>query len=145
MGSLKLYERIVEASDIDAYWKCFDAATPRDTDPETSYEKWYGPLEAMIATVLEKAGIPKATIDFFDDWCPNNTRHVTIERAYANATLLSAIHDLIQGDYQRWRIEVTIVGVIKNDDELGKISIWSDWVLCWGIGKSLMSPTSPQK
>jgi hypothetical protein len=134
------FENVVEAVDVDAYYKCFGATTPTDKDPDTSYEKWYGPLEAKIARVLDDAGVPKSAIEFFDDWCANNTRHVTIERQYIDHELILAIHDLIGDDYKRfrWRIEVTIVGTIKGDDWLGKLGIWEDWVLCWGIGRSLL-------
>jgi hypothetical protein len=130
----------VEAVDIDAYYKCFGATTPTDKDPDTSYEKWYGPLEAKIAKVLQASGVPDSAIEFFDDWCPNNTRHVTIERQYVDQAMIIAIHDLIGDEYKRnrWRIEVTVVGTITENNELGKLGIWQEWVLCWGIGRSLL-------
>jgi hypothetical protein len=134
------FKNIVEANSSDAYYKCFDAATPTDRDPDTSYEKWYGPLEEQIAQVLLHAEIPKSAFSFFDDWCKNNTRHVDIESQYVNAAIIAAIHDLIKGESwrNRWRIEVTFVGTIKADDWQGKLGIWSEWVLCWGIGKDFL-------
>ncbi len=141
-GMTQWFRAIVEASDEETYYKCFTASTPRDPDPDTSYEKWYGPLEEKIWTVLASRRVPRKAVNFFDDWSPNRTRHFTIERRYLSPRLVRSLHAILRGDYTRWRIEIIVVGVLSIDDHVGHVALWKDWVLCWGCGRELIPSTS---
>lgn len=132
------FENVVEASSEEAYYKCFDAASPTDPDPHTSYEKWYGPFERKIRRVLAHHGVPGRATEYFDDWCPNRTRHVTIERRYLTPEVILALHRLLKADYAFWRIDIIVVKSIARDDRLGQMALRADWVLCWGCARRML-------
>lgn len=132
------YDQIVEACNEDAYYKCFDASTQPDPDPDTTYEKWYGPFEEQIRTVLDRHGVARESTVFFDDWCPNRTRHVTVERSHLKKEIIASLHALLVGDYRFWRIDVIVVGSINDDNRLAQLGISRDWILTWGNGRELL-------
>jgi hypothetical protein len=130
--------KIVVAENEDAYYACLDASTHPDPDKTTTFERDYQPLEDQIAKLLTKEfNAPVASFSFFDDWCPNRTRHVTCESRFLNPRVVQRIHDLLQDEYQYWRIELIVVGSIEKDDRQGAIAVSEEWLLCEGAGRSL--------
>jgi hypothetical protein len=59
--------------------------------------------------------------------------------------VVDAIHDLLTGDYQFWRIDVIVVNSITEDDHVGQIGMWKEWVLCWGCGRELLPSPSTRR
>ena len=126
------YNNILTANTEDAFHVCWRESIRHDPDPNTTYEKWYEPLDRKIVRALKKLGVPESATEYFDDWCPNCTRHVTVERKFVSPLVVTAIHDLLKKDYEYWRIEIRIVGTIDDDDLTGSICVQKDWLLVWG-------------
>jgi len=134
------YDNVVVASSVDAYYWCFDDSTPDDKDPETTYEKNYGPFEKRIAKVFAAHGVPASALDFFDDWCRNLTRHVWVEDRHVTPQVVTGLFALLRRKYERWRIEVILVRPTKSKRrEVGHLMIRKDWALCHGVARRLMN------
>jgi hypothetical protein len=132
------YDNVVVAHSYDAYYWCVGHSTPNDPDPDTTYEKHYGPLEKRIAKVLANHRVPKEAVEFFDDWCANLTRHVYVERRYVTPRIATDLFALLRRKYADWRIELILIGSMKKHDEVGQLMIRRDWALCFRVGRQLM-------
>jgi hypothetical protein len=89
--------------------------------------------------VLREYDVPANSVRFFDDWCPNRTRHVTCEARYVTPQVLVALVGLLRRKYEFWRVEVIIVRDLEKDDEQGMIALQRNWVLCYGSGRQLVT------
>jgi hypothetical protein len=65
-----------------------------------------------------------------EDWWPNHTRYVDCNLTVFNEHLQRALHSLLCGEYEGWRIQIVVYrDMLDGATQVGSMVLYSDWAL----------------